>query len=110
MYPLQRGTTWKTKVLRFLNDKEQRFVQQTPKQDFVLTYTGVDASSLATLKTFWVSMHGADISVFDLNLGTDFDTSVSMHYYNLVFIDDDFTATQTKPNRWDVKLKIRAVS
>ena len=74
MYPLQRGTTWKTKVLRFLSDKEQRFVQQTPKQDFVLTYTGVDASSLATLKTFWVSMHGADISVFDLNLGTDFDT------------------------------------
>jgi hypothetical protein len=107
---LQRTATWKTKVLRFLNDKEQRFVQQTPKQDFVLTYTGVDAASLSALKTFWNSMHGADITPFTLSLGTDPATSVVMTYNNLVFIDDEFSATQTKPNRWDIKLKVRAVS
>lgn len=110
MYPLQRASGWKTKVLRFMNDKEQRWVQQTPKQDFILTYTGVDQSSYNTLKAFWVSMHGADISTFDIHLGTDPATGVVMNYSNLVFIDDDFAATQTKPNRWDIKLKVRAVS
>ena len=109
-YPLQRTAKWTTKTLRFLNDKEQRWVQQLPKQDFQLTYTGVDAASFATLKAFWIGEHGADISPFTLLLGTDPATGVVMTYANMVFVDDNFTAVQSKPNRWDIKLRLRQVA
>ncbi|HXS93187.1 MAG TPA: hypothetical protein VN736_01210 [Candidatus Limnocylindrales bacterium] len=109
MYPLERNTKWTTRVLRFLNDQEQRFVQQTPKAEFVLKYTGVDQTSYNALYTFWLSMHGADINTFSLDLGTDPDTGVSMAYTNLVFVDDVFKAIQSKPKRWDITLRLRAV-
>ena len=110
MYPLERTNRWQTKVLRFLNDQEQRFVQQLPKQEFVLTYTGVDASSYSTLKSFFESQQGASTNTFTLNLGTDPTTGVSLVYNNMAFVDDDFTATQSKPNLWTIKLHVRQIA
>ena len=107
LYPLERTTTWRTKVCRFLNDEEQRFVAQTPKQEFLLTYTGISSADLATLKTFWVTMHGEDITPFNLDLGVEIGTGVHRTYSNLVFVGDQFSATQTKANLWDVRLAVR---
>ena len=107
-YPLQGSTKWTTQVLRYLNDEEQRFVKYLPRQEFQLTYSGVDQGSFITLRTFWESMHGADISTFSLDLGIDAGTGVHMLYPSLLFVDDEFTAVQSKPNRWDIKLRVRA--
>ena len=110
LYPLQRNTKWQTKVLRFLNDEEQRYVQYLPRQEFQLSYKGVDQASFIILRTFWESMHGADINTFSLDLGIDPVTAVHMLYPNLLFIDDDFTAVQSRALLWDITLKVRAVS
>jgi len=107
MYPLERSTAWKTKVLRFLNDQEQRWVSHTPKAEFMLTYTGISEGDVATLYTFWTSVHGADITPFDLDLGTEIGTGVHRTYSNLVFVNDEFSATQKRTNLWDVRFVVR---
>jgi hypothetical protein len=109
MYPLQRTNKWSVKIQQGTNDHEQRWVDQLPKQQFVLTYTSINATDLGTLKTFWASMHGEDINTFTVDLGTDAVTGVHMLYYNMLFVGDDFEATQKKATRWDVKLTLRQV-
>ena len=109
MYPLERNASWKTAVCRFLNDEEQRWVQQNPKQVLVLTFTDVDQASYNTLYSFWTSVVGAGNTTWSLNLGTDPVTGQSYNYSNMGFVGDDFTATQTKPNRWKIVFHVRQI-
>jgi hypothetical protein len=108
-YPMTRSTAWKTQVLTYSNDSEQRWVRFGPRQEFELTFTDVDGTSISLVREFWQSMKGVDQTSFNLDLGTGPHGEV-MSWSNLVFTDDAFKITQTKPNRWSLTLKVRALS
>ena len=107
-YPITRTNTYKTKVLQFLNDQEQRWVAQRQMQDLELVFTAVDGYSVSVVREFWNSVHGADVTPWTLNLGNDAITGQPLTYTNLIFVGDDFKVTANqKPNRFDLTLKCR---
>ena len=107
-YPLTRTTVWKTEVLEYTNDQEQRWVKFNPRQEFELVFSDVDGTSISLVREFWQSMKGADQTTFDMNLGTG-PHGESYSWSNLLFVDDAFKITQNKPNRWKLTLKLRAI-
>jgi hypothetical protein len=109
-YPLTRTNAWKTQVLQYVGDQEQRWVRFNPRQEFELIFTEVDGTSISLVREFWTSMKGADQTTFSMNLGTG-PHGETYSWSNLVFTDDAFKITQSgKPNMWTLTLKLRALS
>ena len=100
LYPLTRTASYLTRTLQFNNDKEQRWVVRPVLAKFALEYNEINATDLSTLKTFFDSCKGAYDSTWDITVG-------GVLYSYMVFEEDDWTATESKPNLWTVRLTLR---
>lgn len=100
MYPATLGLTYRTDVVQFVNDSEQRWATQPALGEFELTFTAVDGYDLSLVMDFFRSQKGQ----FD---GTWTLTINSNTYNNCTFLDDAFTWTERKAERYDFTLKCR---
>ena len=100
LYPLARGTERKTRVIKFIDDSEQRWRQAPPLASFLLEFTDINSRDLSTLRVFWVTTKGRVDKTWDFTiLGTT--------YSHLGFDSDIFSATESKPDRFTVRLSCK---
>lgn len=101
-YPLRRAVTFRTEVLRFVSDAEQRWLRRVELAEFQLTYENITTADMQTLRTFFTSQKGAFDSTWTLILD-------GVTYNNMVFTHDEFSPTEFKKGRWRVTLQCRQV-
>lgn len=101
-FPTTRTVGFNTEVERFLNDKEQRYANHRALNSFDLVYSSLNATDLATLRTFFETQKGQLDPTWSI-------TFAGTTYSNMVFTHDDFTATENKPKRWAVRLRCAQV-
>ena len=102
LYPVTRTSTYKTTVLSFVGDAEQRFVSQRPVQDFILQYTNIEGYDVGVLRQFWSGQGGASTSEFDFILD-------GATYHHCVFASDSFQTTSGKGLTLNCSLAFRQV-
>lgn len=112
MYPLTADTSFKTKVVKFYDDTEQRWRQRGQFARFELSFNNIDAYDMETLYNFWTTTKGAYDSTWSITfdqaegtwlLGAD-PGAGGVTYSNMAFEDDKFVAVESTPDRYDVKL------
>ena len=99
MTPLTRGVEFRTLVYTFRNGSEQRCAERGERARFVLTYANLDGYDVATLRDFWRSAKGAFDATWDIEID-------GVTYEGCAFEDDAFTASESKPERYSVSLKV----
>ena len=102
VYPLARGLTWATRVLRFGDDTEQRFSLGAGRQRLTLAFEGLRKADADLIRTFHSTVKGAfdttwDITVDGVTIG------------NLAAESDDLEVTETSLGRYSVRLACRQV-
>lgn len=99
-FPLTRTKAYKTGVLRFVNGSEQRWKSVTKLEPFVLEYRNLHGYDLSILREFFRSAKGAYTTDIELTInGTT--------YSNLALDQDDFTPTQTGPNKFSITFRLK---
>lgn len=99
-HPLTRVISCKTRVYRFLNDTEQRWVQRIPVNRFDMPYEALSAADRSTLDTFFVARKGRFDQTWDL-------TILGTLYANLAFDHDDFLVREPGPLQYSVALSAK---
>lgn len=102
MYPATLGAAFKTEVVRFVNDSEQRWATWPGLGDFELVFTDVNGYDLSTLLDFFRSVKGQFDATWTLTMN-------GQTWNNCCFLQDDFTFNEVKPERYSVTLKCRQV-
>lgn len=98
--PAARSLAAPTRVLQFLNDQEQRWRAADYQESWSLTYSDLLFTEVTAIRNFFVTMKGAYDSTWTFPFdGTNFTL--------MCFDQDEFTAEETSPMRWNVSLKIR---
>lgn len=100
MYPTTLGLSYKTEVVQFVNDTEQRWATWPGLGDFELVFTDVDGYDLSTLLDFFRSTKGQFDATWTLVMN-------GATYNNCTFMQDDFTFTEAKPERYSVTFRCR---
>lgn len=98
--PAARSLAAPTRVLRFLNDQEQRWRSADYQESWSLTYTDLLFSEITAIRNFFVTVKGA----YDATWTFPFE---STNYTLMCFDQDEFTAEESSPGRWSVSLKVR---
>lgn len=112
--PLGRGTfvrsnRFVTRVARFLDDSEQRWVVHPGLMSAVLNLQGMNGYDTSQLATFFRARKGAYL---DAALTNTFSITIQGTQYDYcVFDQDDFTVAESKekPMYFDIVLRIRQV-
>ena len=99
-YPLPRTRKFRTGQAKFCDGTEQRWTKLSTLTDFVLEYKDLHYSDLVTLRDFFYST----LAEFDSTWSITLD---SVTYTDCCFTNDDFDATENKPDLWSVKLGVR---
>jgi len=99
MYPVVRGLTFPTKVVRFLDDTEQRWASGPPLNKFTLTTSHIKWTDVQNLQNFFITQKGAFDSTWTFSIN-------SVTYSNMVFDSDIFTYTEVSPGKFSVSLQI----
>jgi hypothetical protein len=102
MRPVTRTISAAVRVLRKLNDTEQRFRTAPILSGWELTYTRMKWADVETLRTFFETQKGA----FDTTWSFPFDGAT---YNHLAFDQDEFMFSEQRLGRFDVSLRIRQV-
>jgi len=102
MYPATLGLAYRTEIVQFVNDTEQRWATRPALGDFELTFTDLNGYDLSILRDFFRSTKGAFDATWTMDIG-------AYHWPNCYFTQDDFTAIEDKPERYTVMLKGRQV-
>lgn len=99
MYPATLGLRFQTEVVRFVADNEQRWATSVALGDFELVFMDINGYDLGLLRAFFDTQKGRfDTWALPVNGQT---------YNNCRFTHDDFTWTETRPNRYTVTLKCK---
>jgi hypothetical protein len=106
-YPVSFETSWKTKIVQFLNDTEQSWTVRKRLHGFVLQYSSIDGYTLSVLRDFFYARKGRYIDAF-------FANSFSLYINNSItqycaFDQDDFTPTVGPKETFSLSLKIRQI-
>lgn len=104
-----RGNAYVTRVVRFVDDSEQRWVVRPSLFECVLNLQSMNGHDVSALRTFFNSMKG---SYVDAALTNTFSITLQGTQYDYcVFAQDDFTITENRgrPNLFDLQLRIRQV-
>ena len=100
LYPVTQTLAMPTRVIRFLDDTEQRWRSADPLNSWVLTYNRILWADIVTLQNFFNTVKGAFDSTWTFPfLGTN--------YTSMCFDQDDFSAVESDPGRYTVSLKLR---
>ena len=89
-------------ALKFLDRSEQRWQQRAALGNFTLVFTDIEGYDLSQIREFWRSQLGA----FDATWTLPALKSGDPTYTNCAFVDDVFSFTETKPNRYSGQLKV----
>lgn len=100
MYPVSRSLAFPAKVVRFLDDSEQRWVSGAPLNQWALTFARLKWADVLTLKAFFENQKGAFDSSWTFGIA-------GSSYTSMAFDQDDFTYTETGPAKFSVSLKVR---
>lgn len=100
MYPVTKDFIIPAKVVRFLDDTEQRWVSGPIRNSWVIQNGHINWSDVMTLQTFFNTQKGA----FDTSWTFPFEGT---NYTNCTFEDDGFTYTEIGYNKYQVNLKFR---
>ena len=106
------GTEYVTGVVRFVNDSEQRWAERAPLARGTLVFTDISSYDLSTLQSFWQSYKGAYVDAALTNVFELAFTDASGNAYdfkNCIFEQNDFKATEMRPGRFSLSLKVRQV-
>lgn len=99
MYGATRERVYSTKVVRFVNDTEQRWAETAGLARFILTFTHIDGWDLANVLEFFRSNKGRFDSTWDITLA-------GVTYSYMAFDQDEFVWSETKPNRFSATLRL----
>src|SRR5438309_5966762 len=98
--PATRAISAPTRVVQFLNDKEQRWRSADIQESWTLTYSNLLYTEIQAIQNFFLTVKGA----YDTTWTFPFEgTSFTL----MCFDQDDFTAVESQHGRWSVSLKIR---
>jgi len=104
MYPATRAKTFRTGVHQFADGSEQRWRAAAPLTGWALEYRDINGYDVSLLRAFFVSTKGAFDRTFTITVPAG-----GTQYQNMAFDQDDFTAAESRPNRWTVTLRLRQV-
>lgn len=102
MYPVTRRVSVPTRIVKFGSDHEQRWRTAPILNGWDLVFNRLKLADRTALETFFDTQKGA----FDSTWTFPF---LSTNYTSMVFDQDEFTAVEAFPNRYDVTLKIQQV-
>jgi hypothetical protein len=97
MYPLARAVGYSTRVVQFADDSEQRWRGRTRFESFSLEFADVSGYDLGLIRDFWITAKGRMDSTWTITVG-------GVTYARMEFETDAFTVTETKPERYAVRL------
>src|SRR5713226_2358169 len=97
-----RGVELKTKVLKFLDRSEQRWQQRAALGNFTLAFSNIEGYDLSQIRAFWRAQKGAADYTWTLPALKAGDPT----YGNCAFVDDLFSFTESKPNRYSGQLNV----
>lgn len=100
MYPLTRSIECSTQVVQFCDDSEQRWKSRAKVSGFVLEYTDISGYDLGILRDFFRTVKGRGDTTWDVTIG-------GVLYQYMMFDSDEFTFTETRPNRFTVRLSCK---
>lgn len=98
-YPLTRASVARTKVIEFVDNTEQRYIDGTPSDKFRLQFDRLATADMLTLQTFYSSTKGAFDQTWSITIGPD--TIISCF-----FDADEFSATEASEGQWTVSLDV----
>jgi hypothetical protein len=91
-----------TRVMRFCNDAEQRWVSRGQFGVFVLTLTNISGFDLSIVRDFFRAVKGRFDATWSLTVnGTT--------HSNLTLDSDDLVVTEQRPNLFNLQVKCRQV-
>lgn len=102
MYPATLGTAFNTEVVQFCNDTEQRWAAWPGVGDFELVFTDINGYDVSTLLDFFRSAKGQLDATWTLTMN-------GRTWNNCVFLQDDFSWSESKPERYTITLKCKQV-
>lgn len=102
MYPASRTVTVQTRVLRMLNDNEQRWRVCPTLSAWELNFSRLKIADVNTLRAFFETQKGQ----FDVTWSFPFNGAT---YNFCTFEQDEFTATETARLEWETTLRFRQV-
>lgn len=101
LYPIPRGNHIGSRVQKYLNGSETRFVTASPLAQFELAYSGLFKAERDALKNFYATTKGGFDNTWSFTLATQ-------TYVSLVFGEDSFSSVESsRPNLYNVNLKFR---
>ena len=108
MYPSAISDEYVTRVIRFLNDQEQRFLVRDSLFRGMLQYAGVNGYDTSVLRRFLYSMRGAASTT---DLSNTFSITIGNQTYPFcIFDQDDFTVEVDQAENNSFQLKIRQIA
>ena len=108
MYPSAISDEYVTRVIRFLNDQEQRFLVRDTLFRGMLQYAGVNGYDTSVLRRFLYSMRGAASTT---DLSNTFSITIGNQTYPFcIFDQDDFTVEVDQAENNSFQLKIRQIA
>jgi hypothetical protein len=97
LYPLQYEDSFLTKIQKFCDDTEQRWLIRNNFASFTLTYNRITAYDVNNLLSFWNLMKGSFDSTWSM-------TIAETTYPNMHFVGDTFTAVEVAPGLFNLSL------
>ena len=100
MRPTTKIVSRATRLVKFENDAEQRYMVSPALMAWDLGFSKLKPADIDALETFFMTQKGAFDSTWTFPfLGTN--------YTNMRFDQDDFEAVETSHKRWSTNLRIR---
>jgi hypothetical protein len=102
MTPATLGSGFATRVIRFCDDTEQRWVTRNPFSTFVLRLTDISGYDLSQVLAFFRTVKGRYDATWTLTInGTTFPT--------MMLDADDLVAVENRQNLYTLQVKCRNV-
>ncbi len=102
MTPATLGSGFATRVVRFCDDSEQRWVTRSPYSTFVLLLKDINGYDLSQVLAFFRTVQGRYNATWTLTInGTTFPT--------MMLDSDDLLAVENRQNLYTLQIKCRNV-
>lgn len=106
-YPFTRIVSFLTRVNRFANATEQRWMARPPLTSFVLPYSQLLAADKSSMFSFFTGQKGMFDIGASIKLTFTSGTGSTVTYDNMTLQADDFTVSASKPLQYNTQIGLR---
>jgi hypothetical protein len=107
LYPTTTADRVQSRLIKFLDDSEQRWTSAPMMSAFMLQYVGVSGFDLAQIRTFFLTCKGRCV---DAALATSFSFTLGPRLYQYCVFDQDGLDVQSNPGEvYSFTLRIKQV-